>query len=56
MARTRMDDAGRIVLPKDVREGHGLRGGQEFDIRFAGAVVMLVPIIVREKIVEVEPK
>lgn len=39
-----IDRAGRIVLPKPIREAAGLTGGQDVEVRLVGAVVEIEPI------------
>lgn len=39
-----VDRAGRIVVPKAIREAAGLTNGQEVEVRLAGAVVEIEPI------------
>lgn len=39
-----VDNAGRIVLPKPIREAAGLTGGQEVDVRLVGIVIEIEPI------------
>ena len=39
-----MDKAGRVVLPKPIREAAGLRGGQDVEVRLAGVVIEIEPI------------
>lgn len=42
--RAMVDRAGRIVVPKAIRDAAGLAGGQEVEVRLAGAVVEIEPI------------
>ncbi len=37
--RVTVDRAGRIVLPKPIRDAVGLTGGQEVEVRLAGVVM-----------------
>jgi AbrB family looped-hinge helix DNA binding protein len=38
-----IDNAGRVVLPKSIRDAAGLSGGQEVEVRLVGAVVEIEP-------------
>ena len=40
-----MDGAGRIVLPKLVRERYGLRGGSELELLVVGDRIELCPVV-----------
>lgn len=42
--RITIDSAGRVVLPKPIREAAGLTGGQEVEVRLVGTVVEIEPI------------
>jgi AbrB family looped-hinge helix DNA binding protein len=42
--RVAIDSAGRVVLPKSIRDAVGLTGGQEVEIRLAGVVIELEPV------------
>jgi AbrB family looped-hinge helix DNA binding protein len=42
--RVTIDNAGRLVLPKPIREAAGLAGGQEVEVRIAGVVIEIEPI------------
>lgn len=42
--RVAIDRAGRMVLPKTIREAVGLTGGEEVEIRLAGAVIEIEPV------------
>ncbi len=42
--RVTIDNAGRVVLPKAIREAAGLTGGQEVEVRIAGVVIEIEPI------------
>jgi AbrB family looped-hinge helix DNA binding protein len=42
--RITVDNAGRIVLPKPIREAAGLSGGQEVEVRLVGVVIEIEPI------------
>lgn len=39
-----VDKAGRVVLPKPIREAAGLTGGQEVEVRLVGVVIEIEPI------------
>jgi AbrB family looped-hinge helix DNA binding protein len=39
-----VDKAGRVVLPKSIREAAGLTGGQEVEVRLVGVVIEIEPI------------
>ena len=39
-----IDRAGRVVLPKPLREAAGLTGGQEVEVRLVGAVIEIEPV------------
>jgi AbrB family looped-hinge helix DNA binding protein len=41
--RTTIDSAGRIVVPKSLRQALGLSGGDEVEITLAGERIELVP-------------
>ena len=41
--RVTIDGAGRIVLPKPIREAAGLSGGQQVEVRLAGVVIEIEP-------------
>lgn len=42
--RVTVDGAGRIVLPKPIREAVRLRRGQEVEVRLVGTVVEIEPV------------
>ena len=42
--RVTVDSAGRVVLPKPIREAVGLTGGQEVEVRLAGIVIEIEPV------------
>lgn len=42
--RVVIDRAGRVVLPKAIREAAGLTGGEQLDVRVAGAVIEIEPV------------
>jgi len=39
-----VDKAGRVVLPKPIREAAGLTGGQEVEVRLAGVIIEIEPV------------
>jgi AbrB family looped-hinge helix DNA binding protein len=39
-----VDSAGRVVLPKSIREAAGLKGGQEVEVRLVGVVIEIEPL------------
>jgi AbrB family looped-hinge helix DNA binding protein len=42
--RVTVDNAGRVVLPKPIREAVGLAGGQEVEVRLVGLVIEIQPV------------
>jgi AbrB family looped-hinge helix DNA binding protein len=42
--RVTVDNAGRVVLPKPIREAVGLAGGQEVEVRLVGVVIEIQPV------------
>jgi AbrB family looped-hinge helix DNA binding protein len=51
--RVTIDSAGRVVLPKPIREAAGLAGGQEVEVRLAGVVIEIEPI---QPVVRMRPR
>jgi len=43
--KTTIDKAGRVVLPKPVRDELGLTAGQEIDVRVEGGQAVLEPTV-----------
>jgi AbrB family looped-hinge helix DNA binding protein len=43
MARTRVSPKYEVVIPKEVRERHKLKPGQEMQVISKGAVITLIP-------------
>ena len=43
MARTRVSPKYQVVIPKEVRERHGLKPGQEMQVISKGGVITLIP-------------
>jgi len=48
----RIDDKGRVTLPKDVRRSLGLEPGQEVRLSVEGGSVVVRPKVSREEFVE----
>ena len=42
--RVAVDSAGRVVLPKPIRDAVGLTGGQEVEVRLAGVIIEIEPV------------
>jgi AbrB family looped-hinge helix DNA binding protein len=42
--RVKVDSAGRVVLPKPIREAAGMTGGQQVEVRLVGTIVEIEPI------------
>ena len=42
--RTTIDKAGRLVIPRELRERIGLAGGGEVEVRLDGAAVRIEPV------------
>jgi AbrB family looped-hinge helix DNA binding protein len=49
--RTTIDKAGRIVVPKAMREELGLAGGQEVEITTADGEIVISPVSVPKRVV-----
>ncbi|HWW62827.1 MAG TPA: AbrB/MazE/SpoVT family DNA-binding domain-containing protein [Thermoanaerobaculia bacterium] len=43
MARTRVSPKYQVVIPKEVRERHGLKPGQEMQVISKGNIITLIP-------------
>lgn len=43
MARTRVSSKYQVVIPKEIRERHGLKPGQEMQVISKGSTITLVP-------------
>lgn len=43
-SRVRIDAAGRLALPKPVRESFGLKAGSELELLVTGGEITLVPV------------
>jgi AbrB family looped-hinge helix DNA binding protein len=50
--RTTIDAAGRVVIPKPLREELGLAGGEEVDVRVRGGLIELEPVARPVQLVE----
>jgi AbrB family looped-hinge helix DNA binding protein len=50
--RTTIDRAGRVVLPKVLREALGLRGGQEIEISLRDGGIQIEPVSAPMRLVE----
>lgn len=52
--RTTIDGAGRIVVPKPLREELGLRAGQELEVRARDGIIEIEPVATPLRLVERE--
>ncbi len=43
MARTRVSPKFQVVIPKEIRERHGLKPGQEMQVISKGETITLIP-------------
>jgi AbrB family looped-hinge helix DNA binding protein len=43
MARTRVSPKYQVVIPKEIRERHGLKPGQEMQVISKGGTITLIP-------------
>jgi AbrB family looped-hinge helix DNA binding protein len=43
MAKTRVSSRFQVVIPKEIRERHGLKPGQELQVISRGSSIVLVP-------------
>jgi AbrB family looped-hinge helix DNA binding protein len=50
--RTTIDNAGRVVIPKPLREEIGLRGGDEVDVTVRDGLVAIEPVSKPVRLVE----
>jgi AbrB family looped-hinge helix DNA binding protein len=50
--RTTVDGAGRIVIPKPVREQAGLRAGSEVDVEFRDGRIEIEPTTTEMRLVD----
>jgi AbrB family looped-hinge helix DNA binding protein len=44
METTRLSSKGQVIVPKSVRESHGWKAGQEFEIEDLGGSIVLRPV------------
>jgi AbrB family looped-hinge helix DNA binding protein len=49
--RTTIDGAGRLVIPKEIRRGAGLKPGMELDVRLRDGVIEIEPAPVPTQLV-----
>jgi AbrB family looped-hinge helix DNA binding protein len=52
--RTTIDGAGRIVIPKPVREQAGLRAGSEVDVEFRDGRIEIEPTTTEMRLIDDE--
>lgn len=52
--RTTIDGAGRIVIPKAVRDEAGIRGGAEVDVEFRDGRIEIEPTTAEKQLVVAE--
>jgi len=45
VGKAKMDERGRILIPRNEREKHGLKAGTEFDLIRQGGVLVLKPVL-----------
>jgi AbrB family looped-hinge helix DNA binding protein len=50
--RATIDGAGRVVIPKSLREAIGLGDGGEVDIQLADGALIVTPPTVRKRVVD----
>lgn len=50
--QTTMDSAGRIVIPKALREGAGLRPGAPLEIELVRGGIQILPAVAKTRIVD----
>lgn len=50
--RTTIDHAGRVVLPKSLRDALGLRGGQEIEVSLRDGGIQIEPVPVPMQLVK----
>jgi AbrB family looped-hinge helix DNA binding protein len=50
--KTTIDRAGRIVIPKRLREELGLGGGEEVNVTLRNGYIAVEPVVARMKLVE----
>ena len=49
-----MDQAGRIIIPKPIRERHGFRDGTKFEVEESGESLRLTPVEVPARLEALE--
>jgi AbrB family looped-hinge helix DNA binding protein len=47
--KTTIDGAGRVIVPKKIRDAVGLEDGSEIDVRAENGVIQMAPIAPPEK-------
>jgi AbrB family looped-hinge helix DNA binding protein len=52
--QTTIDEAGRVVIPKAIRDQAGLRAGVPLDIEFVRGCIEILPAVTPTRIVEVQ--
>lgn len=50
--KTTIDKAGRVVIPKEIRDRAGLRPGTELNIRLDNGIVEILPLLPQGRLVE----
>lgn len=50
--KTTIDSAGRVVIPKALRDRTGLRPGAELDIRDSDGIIEIIPAAPRGRVVK----
>jgi AbrB family looped-hinge helix DNA binding protein len=48
--KTTIDSAGRLVLPKDIRQQAGIRPGMELEVRVRGGCIEIEPAPIKVKL------
>ena len=48
--KTTIDSAGRVVIPKALRERAGLRSGDELDLRYSDGIIEIIPLAPKGRI------
>ena len=52
--RSTIDQAGRVVIPRQIREELGWEGGEEIDIVLADGSVSISPVMTKMNLVETD--